>query len=191
MRVVLGKMGWVLGRDKGFWESCNIIKEFKRRHVDRALRLRDRGIEDEKRRCILVYELANETTDREELTSQLLNVFFAGRDTPAVALTNLFWLLARHPDVWRKCGEEVRALKKEDLGFEMVKGLRLTLKALRFLPPVPTQARTCLQSTTLPIGGGPAGTQPISVQRGDTISMPFFSLHRSSQQFPGPEVFRP
>lgn len=73
---------------------------------------------------MLVHELAEETTDRSDLTSQLLNVFFAGRDTPAVALTNVFFLLARHSSVWKRCKEEVQGLDKEDLNFEKLKSLR-------------------------------------------------------------------
>ena len=123
VRVVLGKMRFLLLRDRKFWESCKLIKEYTRRHVDRAL-LRQQEHKDENRRCILVHELAKETKDREELTNQLLNVFFAGRDTPAVALTNTIFLLARHPDVWKKCQGEVQGLKREDLTFEKLKSLR-------------------------------------------------------------------
>jgi cytochrome P450 len=76
------------------------------------------------RKCILLHELAKVTEDRDVLRSQLLNVFFAGRDTPAVALTNIFFLLARHPHVWKKCREEVQGLQKDDLSFERLKSLR-------------------------------------------------------------------
>jgi cytochrome P450 len=88
--------------------------------------------------------LAKETSDRSLLTSQLLNVFFAGRDTPAVALTNIFFLLARHPDVWIKCREEVQGLKKEALNFEK-------LKSLRYIQHVINEGKSYAAESTAPL----------------------------------------
>jgi cytochrome P450 len=73
---------------------------------------------------VLVYEMAKESLDREELTSQLLNVFFAGRDTPAVALSSVFFCIARHPEVWKKVRDEIEGLTVADLTFERLKSLR-------------------------------------------------------------------
>jgi cytochrome P450 len=108
-----------------FKESCKIIQEYTRKHIGRALQQSEQlNMESHKRKCILVYELAKQTKDRSVLCSHLLNVFFAGRDTPAVALTNIFFLLARHPRVWEKCKEGIRGLQKGDLTFERLKSLR-------------------------------------------------------------------
>jgi cytochrome P450 len=125
IRVLLGKMKFLLFRDREFEQSCKLIKDYTQRHIDRALKqqVKSDGTKAQ-RTVILVNELAKETTDRAELCSQLLNVFFAGRDTPAVALTNIFFLLARHPRVWHKCKAEVEGLRKEDLSFERLKSLR-------------------------------------------------------------------
>jgi cytochrome P450 len=130
IRVLLGNARFLM-RDAKFFQSCKLIQDYTQRHVDRALQRRDSRQDksegdntSSERKVILVYELANETSDRSMLTSQLLNVFFAGRDTPAVALTNIFFLLARHPDVWKKCREEVQGLQKEALTFEKLKSLR-------------------------------------------------------------------
>lgn len=215
IRVILGKMKFLVMRDRKFQESCAIIKQYTRRHVDRALARREDRQKDNARRNVLVYELAEETTDRSDLTSQLLNVFFAGRDTPAVALTNLFFLLARHPNVWKKCREEVQGLEKEDLSFEKLKSLRYVQHvinegissrksshyryngtdwniAMRLLPPVAAQTRTCLTPITLPTGGGSSGSLPVYIAPGDTIAINFFTLHRDPSIFgPDPEVFRP
>ena len=59
----------------------------------------------------------------EALCDQLLNVFFAGRDTPAVALSNVFFCVARHPLIWRRIREETEGLKPEELSFERLQGL--------------------------------------------------------------------
>jgi cytochrome P450 len=64
--------------------------------------------------------------DPEALCDQLLNVFLAGRDTAAVALSNVFFCVARHPLVWRKTRDETEGLKAGELSFEKLKGLRYT-----------------------------------------------------------------
>lgn len=122
-RVILGKMRFLLPSDK-FRKSCALIRGYTQKHIDRALQQEQKGAMG--RKCILMHELAKETSDRSVLSSQLLNVFFAGRDTPAVALTNMFFLLARHPEVWKKCREEAIGLEKTDLTFEKLKSLRYT-----------------------------------------------------------------
>lgn len=121
-----------------------MIRQFTQRHVDWALANRARhdereDVEREERniagrvktkmekgdeKYILVHEMARESQNREELCSQLLNVFFAGRDTPAVALSNIFFCLARHPNVWEKIREEIEELEIEHLTFERLKSLR-------------------------------------------------------------------
>jgi cytochrome P450 len=62
--------------------------------------------------------------DPEALCEQLLNVFFAGRDTPAVALGNVFFCVARHPLAWSNIREETKGLRADELSFEKLKGLR-------------------------------------------------------------------
>ena len=54
-----------------------------------------------------MHELATRTTDKKRLRSELLNVLLAGRDTTASLLGNLFFVLARQPEVWQKLREEV------------------------------------------------------------------------------------
>lgn len=42
-----------------------------------------------------------------------INFVIAGRDTSALALTWLFWLLGKHPEVERKMLAEIRAVKAQ------------------------------------------------------------------------------
>ncbi|KAF2792105.1 putative cytochrome P450 alkane hydroxylase [Melanomma pulvis-pyrius CBS 109.77] len=212
LRVLMGKMSFLI-RDAKFWEACKVIRQFTQDHVDRALsnRVRHNEREDTEKniashvktrmekgneKYILVHEMARESQNREELCSQLLNVFFAGRDTPAVALSNIFFCLARHPKAWEKIRKEVEGLKIEDLTFERLKSLRYVQyvinEALRLYPPVPNQSRTALTPSILPTGGGSTGTQPILLFLGDTVSMNFYTMHRNSAIYsPDPNAFRP
>ncbi len=128
LRIFIGKMKFLLFRDLKFKQSCDLIQAFTRKHVDSAFERPDSLAEKAenmvKRDRVLLFELAKETSDRSLLCSQLLNVFFAGRDTPAVALTNIFFLLARYPGTWKKCREQVIGLRSEDLTFERLKTLK-------------------------------------------------------------------
>jgi hypothetical protein len=135
-------MKFVLSRDRKFPEACALIKDYTQKHIDRALKLQAENNDTKnQRKVILINELAQETTDPSDLCSQLLNVFFAGRDTPAVALTNIFFLLARHPQIWKKCRTEVDGLQAEDLTFER-------LKSLRYIQHVINEGKNAGQNST-------------------------------------------
>ncbi|ORY13521.1 cytochrome P450 [Clohesyomyces aquaticus] len=203
-RIVFRKMSFLI-RDQKFWDSCKLVHDYTRRHVERALqqekeRVGTRKIEaddvDSKKKYILVHELAKETNDTDVLCSQLLNVFFAGRDTPGVALTNTFFALARHPRVWAKIRQEVQGLAPEDLSFEKLKSLRYVQhsinEALRLYPPVASNSRVCLRDTVLPTGGGPGGSAPVYVSQGDTTTINFYTINRRTDIYGSDaEEFRP
>lgn len=100
--------------------------------VDEAIELRDSGKlstedaqEGGKVKYIFLRELAKETGDRIELRDQILSILlagmrlslvtnhyllFLGRDTTAALLSNLFWHLARNPNVYEKLRVEVESL---------------------------------------------------------------------------------
>jgi cytochrome P450 len=194
MRVLLGRMSFLI-RDRKFWDSCKLVQTFTQHHIDRALHRGTKQI-DGTPKYNLVKEIAKENKDEEALRSQLLNVFFAGRDTPAVALSNIIFCLARHPLAWSKIREEVGESEPEDLSFERLKSMRYLQHAinegLRLYPALPSLVRACLVETVIPYGGGPDGSQPICVIPGDTVSCSVYTMHRNSDIF-GPDVesFRP
>lgn len=132
LRVVLGRMSFLV-RDAKFQENCTLIRSYTRRHVDHALALQKErgGIAGEKnRKYVLVHELAKESQDLNVLCEELLNVFFAGRDAPAVALSNVFFCIARQSATWGKIRKEVERFRVEDLSFEKLKGLKYTQYAI-------------------------------------------------------------
>ena len=54
-----------------------------------------------------IREIARDTDDRAMLRDQILNVLLASRDTTAGLLSNLFFMLSRHPEVYAKLRAEV------------------------------------------------------------------------------------
>lgn len=71
----------------------------------------------------VLHELVKDTQDRHFLRDQLLNVFLPARDSSAIGLSDLFFTLARHPEVWRKLRSE--ALKiDQPLTFDLLKSMK-------------------------------------------------------------------
>jgi hypothetical protein len=61
---------------------------------------------------IFVDQLAYETEDRDFIRDQLLNLFFPARDASSAGISFIFFILARHPDVWKKLRREVLSLEQ-------------------------------------------------------------------------------
>jgi len=56
---------------------------------------------------VFLHEMAKTTSDPLELRHEILNVLVAGRDTTASLLSNVFFILARRPDLWASVRAEV------------------------------------------------------------------------------------
>lgn len=116
------------------------------------------------------------------IRSELLNVLLAGRDTTASLLTNVFFIISQRADIWEKLQADVQQLNGALPTFEQLKDLKY-LKAvlnesLRCHPIVPINSRQALEDTTLPLGGGPAGTAPFFAKKGSIVSWNLYVMHR-------------
>jgi cytochrome P450 len=181
----LGSAAWLDPRSN-FKQDQSTVQEFMSGYVDKALstdkiEVRDRYQE----RYSFAEEFSKLTEDRELIRGGLLNLLLAGRDTTSSLLSNLFFMLARHPDTYAKLAEEVRTTVPqtgepptlEDL--RSMKYLRGCInESLRLHPPIPRNSREALRDTTLPTGGGPDGTEPIFVPEGTQVGYQIFSMHR-------------
>lgn len=181
-------------RNKKFWSSCELVQSYVKGVIRRSLEREVDGHGATKYN--LVKELAAHSKEPELLSGHLLNVFLAGRDTPAVALINVLFCLARHPAAWAKIREEVVGLEPKDLSFEKLKSLRYLQhcidEGLRLYPALPTVSRICLSETALPYGGGPDGSQPICMVEGDTFSWNNYTMNRNPEVYGEDfESFRP
>jgi cytochrome P450 len=136
---------------------------------------------------VFLHGLAAVTQDPIELRSQLLNILLAGRDTTASLLSWCILLLARHPAVFQK----LRATILSDFGsyknpqnitFASLKSCRylhyFMNEVLRLYPIVPGNRRIATKDTTLPRGGGPDGTEPVYVRKGQPVAYSVFVTHR-------------
>ena len=114
-RFILGAFANVVPQ-REFYRAIEKIHSYVNSHVDKAIQLRRSQKNAEKDdvkdhgKYVFLRELVKVTDDRAILQGQLLGIFFAGRDTTAALLSNLFFALARNPDVWQRLRKEIGSL---------------------------------------------------------------------------------
>jgi cytochrome P450 len=159
--------------------------------------LRAQGKNEEKPdRYIFIDELVSQTNDRTRIRSEALNILLAGRDTTASLLTNVWWILSKRPDLWAKLQAEVTSLDGAHPTFEQLKDMKFLRaflnEALRLYPVVPQNFREAQEDTTLPLGGGPDGSSPLFVPKGQVVGWSVYAMHRRTDYYGADaEEFRP
>ncbi|KAJ2897105.1 hypothetical protein MKZ38_004984 [Zalerion maritima] len=152
----------------------------------------------EKKEPNFLQALTAATPDRAAIRDEILSILLASRDTTASLISNLFFELARRPDLYAELRREVlETIGERNVPTEeQVKGMKFMRwcinESLRLHPPVPANSRQALAATTLPHGGGPDGLSPLFVPRGSTVIFSVYSMHRMPSIFgPETEKFRP
>lgn len=75
-------------------------------------------------RYVFLHQLVKETGDKLQIRSELLNILLAGRDTTASLLSNVWWQIARRPDVCAKLRAEVDQLDGIPPTFAQLKDMK-------------------------------------------------------------------
>lgn len=179
-----------LTRDKKFWDSCNIAHEFVDGYIAQGRRICGQFENGNvaPKRYILAHEMIKQTRDHKDIRNQLLNVFLPAHEATGVALTNVFFNLARNPSCYAKLRQEILdAGEQAAWTFERLKSLKylqyVINETFRLNPAIGTNTRIALRDTILPTGGGLTGTRPIYVNKGDIVTMSFYALHRREDVF--------
>ncbi|KAL8919744.1 MAG: hypothetical protein Q9208_006610 [Pyrenodesmia sp. 3 TL-2023] len=184
-----------------FYRAVAKVHAYMESHVDTAIRERraQKGSKQDGSqagRFIFLKELAKMTDDRLVLRDQLLGIFLAGRDTTAALLSNLFFVLARNPEVHKRLHEEIGTLKGREPTLDDLKGLKYLAaclnETLRLYPIVQGTSRITLKDLVLPEGGGDDHRSPILVTKGTLIMLHFHAMHKREDLW-GPDAldFRP
>lgn len=203
-RARFGGLHWLMN-NKESKHSDQQVHAFVDRFVERALKLAREGKlnsdEEKPTNYVFLDALAATTQDPIELRSQLLNILLAGRDTTASLLSWTVLLLARHPAVFRKLRQTIvddfgSFAHPRNLSFASLKScryLQYTMnEVLRLYPVVPMNRRDASRDTTLPRGGGPDGSQPVYVRKGQGVAYQSHVLHRRKDIWgPDADVFDP
>ena len=104
-------------------------------------------------------------------------------DATAVALTNIFFHLSRHPKAYAALRDEIIALGPcATWTFERLKACKylqaVMNETFRLNPSIGQMNRVALRDTTLPTGGGQDGRSPVFVKKGTVLTTSFYALHR-------------
>ncbi|KAL8650886.1 MAG: hypothetical protein Q9226_004956 [Calogaya cf. arnoldii] len=195
----LGGLYWLIG-GKEFRRQCSIVHEFIDQAVQEALSVKyheDTAADVHS----FLDALIQQTRDPKVLRDQLLNVMLAGRDTTAYCLTWTFRLLAQHRDVLEKLRQEIGSSVGLGMGSKLpdrndlkkMKYLNLVFKeVLRLYPSVPANSRTALKTNALPTGGGPNGTRPVMIRKGEAVGYSVYVMHRLKKLYgEDADSFRP
>ena len=172
-----------LTRDKRFWSSCSIARSFVEGCVMQAQAPKQDKDHEKPTRLVLAHQLAAQTSDRNDIINQLLNVFMPAHDATAVALTNIFFHLSRHPKAYAALRHEIIALGPyATWTFERLKACKFLQAVMnetfRLNPSIGQMNRVALRNTTLPTGGGQDGRSPVFIKKGTVLTTSFYALHR-------------
>lgn len=205
-RLALGKWHWLV-RSSAFSRHCENVHQYAEYFVRAKLQhglpkpaLKEPFQEPAtKGKFVLLDELAKHTNNALEIRSETLNVLSAGRDTTASLLSWIFYFLSRYPRVFDQLRETVLAEIGNDasnIDFAKLRSCQYLQhcinEALRMTGIVPTMERECLEDTVLPCGGGPSGTKPVFLPKGQRVMISIYAMQQRGDIWgDDPDVYRP
>ncbi|KAK4240413.1 cytochrome P450 [Achaetomium macrosporum] len=199
LRLQLGRLVR-FHHDPKWLAKVELVHRFLDAHIDKTLaevaKCKESGLPSD--RTDLLWVMANQLPDKLPLRSQLIGVWVPSNDTTSVLISNAIYALARHPHVVKKLRDEIleHAPPGKPITWEQLRSLRYLRYVInethRLYPNSLQMVRIALRDTTLPSGGGPAGTQPIFIRKGDIVHANRYLMHRDPDIWgPDAEVFRP
>lgn len=164
MRVVIADLLWAAPfyHDKILEKDCKTVFSYTDPLIDKAIEtaLKRKGLLDQDLidpATTFLDTLARDTTDRAEIRSQLLQMLAAARDTSAALASNLWFMLARRPEIVARIRKEIELLNGKRIDAESIKRLtylNLTIReALRYFTIVPLGTRVANKVRYLHIFG--------------------------------------
>jgi len=188
LRLQLSKWLW-LSKWKTWNAAIEVVHEFIDNKIDKTYKEKAEKVTKSnkpERTDLLWTMVGNLPEDRERLRSEMLLLFVPNNDTTSIFISNVFWNMARHPEVYQKVREEVLAVGEDTpLTYETLRTMKYLDAVLnethRLYPNGVMQVRYCLKDTTLPLGGGKDGKSPIYVKRGDVVQVNKSVMHRDKE----------
>ena len=185
---VLDEMLWrrswnPFARREKFSRACATAKAHVDRMIEKSITLQRSLSKIELPEApVLAHQLLNETNDLIYTRQQLMNVFLPGHDTVGVLLSNVFFMLARHPAVWTKLQKEIALTGDSELtssDLQNLTYLQAVLKeTLRLNPSLGLLERVALRDTTIPSGEDGSESTPYMIKKGATVIISIYDLQR-------------
>jgi cytochrome P450 len=190
-RLRLGSLYWLMSPAK-FKQACQTVKDFTgdcvAKVLDPAYKPAVSVDDSEKRKFVLLEQLAQQTKDPVEIRDQSLHLLLAGRDTTASLLSWVILLLSRYPNEFNTLRTSILShfgsstRPKGELTFQSLKECKelayILYETLRLYPIVPMNSRVAKRDTVLPTGGGPTGKMPVAVRKGESVGYSTYVMHR-------------
>lgn len=120
-----------------------------------------------------------------QVRDEVLTLFVAGHETTANALAWSLMLLAQHPAIYARVGDEARSLCNAPTADDLPAlglALRVFKEAMRLHPPVYLFGRVA--TSDVEVGG-------YSLPKGTIVLVSPWALHRRPSEYPEPERFDP
>ncbi|EMC92773.1 hypothetical protein BAUCODRAFT_151181 [Baudoinia panamericana UAMH 10762] len=195
LRTRVGRL-YKLWRHPKAEKAISESHKFVDKYVEQAMKIKNStlgSIGEKKHRredgkFVFLDELAkHEEVDSTRVRDECLNILLAGRDTTASLLSELWFVLAREPEVYKKLQAEVDELHGELPTYEQLRNMKYlkycAQETLRLYPPVPMLPKLAIKDTILPHGGGKDGTEPLFCAKGTVASYNMYSMHREPSIF--------
>ena len=139
-RWLMGPLASVIPQ-RAFYQNVEKVHGFMERLIDEAPRLRQPSAlnceprEEHQKPSSFLDELEHIIDDKKLLRDELLTLFFAGVDTAAALLTNLFFVLAKRPDIWHELRHEAEPLQGEKPTIGQLRSLKYHQSCLKECKP--------------------------------------------------------
>ncbi|KAL3905602.1 MAG: hypothetical protein SGARI_004379 [Bacillariaceae sp.] len=124
-------------------------------------------------------EGANDEQLEQTIGDMMVTLMFAGYDTTSITLTYALYMVSQHPEVERRCREEIRVTNPEDCVY--CKGV--IFEALRMFPPASMIYRTLQRPIELEGG--------FRVPKDMHVLIPIWLIQNTEENFPRPDEFHP
>ncbi|TGO47587.1 hypothetical protein BCON_0271g00080 [Botryotinia convoluta] len=175
-RMMLGKLKFIRGRDIEWKKAFGKVHAYIDKHVSRVLESQKSAknreeeekspIQKQKRRIRLIYAIS-------------FYLFIPAHDATSIAVSDVFFHLARDADRWDKLRREVLAATTgQTLSFEVLKSMKYLRYVSVSTPPQAFYGEYVTKDTILPLSGGPDGKAPFLVKKGSDITCDIHALHR-------------
>lgn len=133
------------------------------------------------------YEDTGEAMPDNLLRDELMTIFLAGHETTAAALTWTFYLIAKHPEVYKKLKKEVKEVVGDgELTFQHLQQLKYTKacfnESMRLYPPVWVIGRRATEDNMM---------GDYLIKKDTTVLISPYIVHRHPDYWKNPEVFDP
>jgi cytochrome P450 len=110
-------------RDTEMNATCKILHDFVDDIIGKAY-IKRKTQKDRKSPNSFLDSILDSTDDLVNIRFEVLGLLLAGRDTAASVMSNLFFVLARRPDIWQKLQAEVECLQERKPTYDDIRGLK-------------------------------------------------------------------